>query len=148
MGIRNLNSLLDRKVLLHEAEDGGYATARFLAVVDEATGNIEIYNSPEPGYYARYQIICYWTGVTWHERWIELAITEKAEQETWVPRNLKASDNIPEGAVCHALLTNAAVGNEEIVGCRTHNSSLERKLAIHEAEGGGHQRLQYVRQNL
>ena len=133
VGLRNAGSSLERILDLHEAEGGGYVTARFLVTVD-ASGNIEYYRNADNNYGIR--INGYWTGIEFVETWIELSVL-KAEQGIWTNKNLYISDSIPKEAVCHALLTNAATGNEEIVGVRTDGSSLERKIAIHEAEGGG-----------
>lgn len=136
MGVRTDGSIVDRRLELHEAEDGGFVTARFLATVDSSTGLIEIYNAQVLFPVGWYYIVDYWTDISWTETWIDLNVI-KADESTWVPRNLFTSDSIPKGSVCLASLVNRANGNEYEVGVRIGGSGLARISDIHEAEGGG-----------
>ncbi len=134
VGVRTDGSGVDKRLLLHEAEDGGLVTARFLATVDPSTGLIEVYDTAQA---QTYYIVSYWTGITWTETWIDLNVI-KADELTWVDRNLFSSDSVPKGSVCLASLVNRAGGNEYKIGARTDGSALSKRFRqIHEAEGGG-----------
>lgn len=140
VGVRTDGSGVDRRLLLHEAEGGGYVTARFLATVDALTGFIEYYDSDygkKSSSIQTYYIVGYWQDIDFTETWIDLNVI-KADESMWVDRNIFSSDSIPKGSVCLASLVNRAAGNKYKIGVRIDGSSLERKVyAIHEAEGGG-----------
>ncbi|MQY62554.1 hypothetical protein GH146_04645 [archaeon] len=122
---------------MHEAEDGGLVTARFLATVDASTGLIEYYDTAQS---QTYYIVGYWTDIDFTETWIDLNVI-KADESTWVDRNLFTGDpSIPKGSVCLASLVNRSAGNEYNVGVRTDGcmfGEFVRIIPIHEAEGGG-----------
>lgn len=133
-GAREVGSGLDRRLQLHEAEDGGDVTARFLVTVDDS-GDIELYD--DLGFVYNAYVVGYWTDITWTETWIDLNVI-KADESTWVDRNLFTGDpSIPKGSVALASLVNRATGNEYRIGVRTDGSGLQRERAISEAEGGG-----------
>jgi len=136
VGVRKVDSSLERKVLLHEAEDGGLVTARFLvqAMTEGEYVKIKYWDSNTV---QTYYIVGYWTGVTFTEKWITLSLDSKDNESVWYEKNLFTSDSIPKGSVCLFSLCNEADGNEYNCGVRTEGSSLTRYIQIHEAEGGG-----------
>ncbi|GAG78363.1 unnamed protein product, partial [marine sediment metagenome] len=67
VGVREDGSGLGRTLELHEAEDGGFVTARFLTTVDAGTGLIEVYTHTD-GSVTCY-VVGYWTGIAFTEAW-------------------------------------------------------------------------------
>lgn len=117
---------------MHESEDGGVTTARFLVNVDSNHEVVLRNVYGQTGFY----IVGYWTGIDFTETWIDLNVV-KADESTWVDRDVFTSSSIPKGSVCLASLVNRAAGYEYNIGVRTDGSSLTRYVSIHEAEGGG-----------
>lgn len=59
------------------------------------------------------------------------------QPNTWEEYDSYAALNVPKGAVAEIIIRNANQGSERTGGVRKKGSSLERKINLHEAEGGG-----------
>lgn len=55
----------------------------------------------------------------------------------WTDYDIFTEKGTPKNSVVEIIISNDDAGKEYLAGVRTDGSSLERKLALHEAEGGG-----------
>ena len=129
VGVRSTSTPWARMMLIAEGENGGLSTMQFLTQAD-STGSIELYSSSTTQ--TGFNIIGYWEGVNFTERWIWSARGDFAD-ESWYNH----STSIPSNLTGLYTLTNTQVRYENMVGIRSATSDLERIIDVHEAEGGG-----------
>jgi hypothetical protein len=127
VGVRTDGSALNRYVKLHEGEAGGAVCASMYVKVDASTGYIETYCDSTTG--ITFYLMGYWTGVTYTELMQTLTIDTAT---AWTDIDLSAY--MTDGYVAEIMLCNRQDGAAVTMGVRTNSSSLERSVAIHEAE--------------
>ncbi|MGQ9550918.1 MAG: hypothetical protein ACUVUE_00690 [Candidatus Bathycorpusculaceae bacterium] len=132
-GVRAVGSSLNRYIPMHEAEAGGVVIVSMMVQVD-SNQNIEVYSETIAENTISFRVIGYFTGVTY---------TEKFENwnpnygGVWTIKDLYTDYGVPKGSVAEIFLANADTGNERYLGVRTEGSALDRRVLIHESEGGG-----------
>jgi hypothetical protein len=131
LGVRTDGSSLARFMILHEAEQGGQASAVMRVKVDSSTGLIEIYCSQttEVDFY----LLDYIEGVDFTERFDQM---EPSSQATWSNTSLSGY-GVPANATTQFLMSNTDPNWYCDLGVREVGSSLSRLIRVHEPEGGG-----------
>ena len=128
VGVRADGSSLDRYILVHESEGGGQDGLTMCVRTDVNTGGIECYNTGTTGHF---YLLGYFDGnMNYVERLDSLAASQN---DVWEDETLPT----PANSVGEVLVENDAGGNERYGGARAKPSSLDRRVLIHEAEGGG-----------
>lgn len=133
LGIRTDGSALDlRRIVLHEAETGGVTTCRMFVVCHANTGLVETYAddvSDENIFY----LVGYWENVSFTE-FSGFAGYTPANPAVWQERVIfPAIANL----VTHFILKNSENNTANTMGVRATGSALDRKVLVHEPEGGG-----------
>lgn len=129
-GVRAVGSALDRRVNLHQAEDGG-TDAVVMHVQTNASASIEHYAKDKN--YVSFILLGYWSTGTYVEAWNEFDVDDSG---TWIDSSL-AIYGVGPGQVAEIVIANRDQDDERQGGVRTDGSSDERRFAIHQAEGGG-----------
>ena len=128
VGVRADGSSLDRYILIHESEGGGQDGFTMCVKTDANTGKIECYNTGTTGHF--YLLGYFDSNIDYVERMDSLVA---ASADAWEDEILLT----PANAVVEVLVENDAGGSERYGGARANPSSLDRRVLIHEAEGGG-----------
>lgn len=126
VGVRTDGSSLDRYINLHEAEGGGSTNAGMYVKVDSSTGYIETYCSSTTG--ITFYLLGYWTGVDFTEGWEGSGFTPG-----W---NTISYGSGLASKVAAFVLYNSSIGTARYAGVRAVGSSLDRRILLHESEGG------------
>ena len=129
-GVRAVGSSLERRFLLHEAEGGGVDTVT-MHVQTDASSQIQHYSGSAG--FADFNLLGYWTGATYVERFDAFKAGADA---SWQARDLGAY-GVGANQVAELALSQTSTSIEWLVGARRTGSSLERRISLHEAEGGG-----------
>ncbi len=136
LGARQIGSSLSRLILLNEAEDGGETVSRFLVNVN-ASGYAELHDGGSNGFFVRYRVVGYWEDLTFTEQWVTYQVGA-AEDDMW--HETDGSELSLMVNTTHLItITNDDAGKNFWGGVRNTTSSLDRRLNIMEAEGGGNQ---------
>lgn len=69
---------------------------------------------------------------------IEVSTFSASSDQVWVEYDLYTNNAVPKGAVAEIVIRNSMETIEQEGGVREKGSSLERKVDLHEAEGGGY----------
>lgn len=129
-GVRAVGSALERRFLLHDAEDGGVEVV-VMHVQTNASSQIQHYADTTAD--VDFVLLGYWTSGTYVERFDTFTAGANA---SWQDRNLCTYGVGPEH-VAELVMTNDALANGREAGVRTNGSALERRLDLQEAEDGG-----------
>jgi len=130
-GVRAVGSKLDRRIRLHEAEDGG-VDAVVMHVQADSSSQIEYYGETKLN--IEFVFLGYWTCVNYVETYGTFALGggggswENARLDTY---------GVPPNEVTEMVVVNESSSSEVYAGVRTDGSGLDRTLDISEAEGGG-----------
>jgi hypothetical protein len=124
VGAREVDSVLDRKVWLHEAEGGGY-TSSVMHVQTDSDGNIELFGG-DTGETYYIPLGYYGVGITYTETFFGKSPTV----QSWTQFDL-GKNNVVYEIICKNL---SGGDTAENVGVREVGSSLDRYMDIHEAE--------------
>jgi probable HAF family extracellular repeat protein len=129
-GVRAVGSSLERRFLMQEAEDGGYGVT-VMHVQTNSSSQIQHYASSTGN--ITFVLLGYWTCGAYVERFDTLTA---GVNTTWTDKNL-CSYGVGPGHVAEFVMANDDTINESEAGVRANGSSLQRRLNIIEAEGGG-----------
>jgi len=129
-GVRALGSKLNRRLNLHEAENGG-VDAVVMHVQADATSQIEYFAQNRN--HIKFIFIGYWTCANYVEKLLNFS---SSADGSWRNRNLGAY-GVGAGQVAELVIANTNDSDEMSGGVRKDGSSLNRTLDIHEAEEGG-----------
>ncbi len=134
-GVRTNGSGLERKLDLHEAEDGGVDAATMFVLAD-ATANATIEVYAEEDSKVEFYVVGYWTAApgTYTEKISDVG--SPAMDGIWEDLDLSGF-GVPADAVAEFALADTTADKNMDMGVRANGSSLARFLAIHEAEDGG-----------
>jgi len=129
-GVRGTGSTLERRFFLHEGEGGGYD---LLVMHVQTNANSEIEHYAESAAQLDFVLLGYWTSGTY----VEAFSTFKAGGSGgWTDKNLCTYGVRPAG-VAEIVITNSDPDDNWDGGVRTNNSSLSRRLDLHEADPSG-----------
>jgi hypothetical protein len=131
-GVRTDGSGLERRVTLHEAEDGGLDLASMLVKAGgDANATIEVWAQS-----VSFCLVGHWSDPpgTYIESFDVLG--SPAADQTWEKKNL-SGHGVPAEAVVQIALANQHDGGANNMGLRKSGSSLDRTIDLHEAEDGG-----------
>ncbi|MGI9289136.1 MAG: DNRLRE domain-containing protein [Pseudomonadales bacterium] len=129
-GVRAVGSALDRKLNLHEAEEGGNDLV-VMHVQADASASIE-HNAKNKDDVS-FILLGYWSTGTYVEAWDQFSAGASA---SWLDRSLAGFGTGP-GQVAEIVIANRDPDNEYLAGVRTDGSTSQRRFDIHEAEAGG-----------
>jgi hypothetical protein len=129
-GLRRVGSSLDRKYTLHEAESDGWDVAT-MHVQANANSWIQYYG--EDDYQNKFYLLGWWSRGTYVEK-DELWTT--STKDTWIDKSLSGY-GVGANQYCEIMLRNINESSENYAGVRANGSSLDRRIQLHESEGGG-----------
>jgi len=129
-GVRAQGSVLQRRLRLHEAEDGGVDV---LVMHVQADGNSLIQHYSDKKSEVTFTLLGYWTEVSYVE--LFAAFSANASN-SWVVEDV-SDDGLGPEQVAEIVVANTRVDRERLAGIRAVGSSLQRRFGIHEAESGG-----------
>ncbi len=129
-GVRAVGSGLERRVLLHEAEDGGWDVV-VMHVQTDGSSQIEHYsdNIAEVDFI----LLGYWTCASYVEAY---QVFKAGAAAAWKDHDLVAY-GVEADQVAEIVMVNNKASAERQAGVRTNGSALVRLLNLHEAESGG-----------
>jgi len=128
MGVRTDGSSLERRINLHEAEDGGYTLYGMYVTCDASTGYIETYADSTSD--AIFYLMGYWTGAPFTERWDSFAGTSAS---AW--NQFTCDKSFPASCAVQTVIISKAAASSRTMGCRSGDSTTNRQFTFHEAEG-------------
>jgi hypothetical protein len=134
-GVRTNGSVMERRVLLHEAEQGGVDLVT-MCVQADATVNATIDVYAEADADVSFYLMGYWTTPPGPYTELFGDLGSPTADATWEDRDLSAF-TVPADAVAEVLLANTDGATRNNMGVRAKSSSLARRLDLHESEGGG-----------
>ncbi|MHC4107028.1 MAG: hypothetical protein ACYSTY_02970, partial [Planctomycetota bacterium] len=134
-GVRTNGSVMERRVLLHEAEQGGVDLVT-MCVQADATVNATIDVYAEADADVDFYLTGYWTTPPGPYTELFGDLGSPTADATWEDRDLSAF-TVPADAVAEVLLANTDGATRNNMGVRAKSSSLARRLDLHESEGGG-----------
>lgn len=129
-GVRAVGSALDRRFLLHEAEQGGWDV---VVIHVQADSNSQIEHYAEVTSYVTFYLLGYWTCGTYVE---EFQSFKAGASTSWEDHNL-GTYGVGSGQVAEIVLVSNNAADEREAGVRTNGSSLARIMDLRKAEGGG-----------
>ena len=129
-GVRAVGSTLDRRLQLHEAEDGG-SDIMIMTVQADASSRIEHYSDNSSD--VTFSLLGYWGSGSFVESWDYI---DPGVSGTWTDYALNTYGVAP-GSVTEILAHNGSSTTEVQGGVRSNGSSINRQFDIHEAESGG-----------
>jgi len=130
-GVRAVGSGLDRKLELHEAEGGG---DDLMTMHVQTNGSSQIQTYTESTGSVKFVLIGWWSSGAYVEKMSEAF--KAGSSGSWVDKDL-SSYGVPDNAVVEICLKNEPSDHERWAGVRANGSSLDRRVELHEAEGGG-----------
>ncbi len=134
-GVRTNGSSLERRLDLHEAENGGVDTATMFVKTDATAGaTIELYAQSDTN--VDFYLAGYWSVAPLAYSELFADIGSPSIDATWEDIDLTSS-GVTNTAVVELVLANEALVVNVSMGARANGSSLGRLLDIHEAQGGG-----------
>jgi hypothetical protein len=134
-GVRKNGSWPERRIDLHEAEEGGVDVATMLVQADwTADATVEVYAEDE--FAVDFYLVGYWSTPPRPYKQMFVDIGSPSTDGTWEDVDLSSLD-VPADAIVEMLLANRQVTEENNMGVRTNGSSLLRRLQLQEAEDGG-----------
>ena len=128
-GVRAVGSILDRRLQLHQAENG--RDLFVMHVQADALARIEHYADDIND--VSFIVLGYWTVGVYEEAW---DFFEASAKTTWLDHALGDYD-VGSGQVAEIVITNDDASKEREAGVRTDGSSDQRIFDIHKAKGGG-----------
>jgi hypothetical protein len=128
VGVRRDGSSLDRYLLIHEAESGGLDGFTTCIKTDEASGLIECYNYDDSGHF--YLLGYFDDSMDYVEGFNALSTSS---YDVWEDQVLPTPANV----VAEIFVGNGRSNAERSAGVRSDSSSMDRRVLLHEAEGGG-----------
>jgi|GEM_PF-1368429 len=139
-GVRTNGSILERRLNLHEAEDGGVdAVTTFVKADTTINATVELYAQVDAD--IDFYLIGYWSVAPLAYNELFANIGSPTADATWEDVDLTAG-GVVDNAVAEIVLANQAgtsgggsIPNE--MGVRANGSTLDRLLDFHEAEDGG-----------
>lgn len=137
LGVRTDGSSLDRRIQLHEAEGGGKTHCRMFVLCDASTGKIETYCQDVSDDQVFY-IVGYWENVGFTELYTEFSANSSG---SFVNEELVGAGSIDKVVQIIVMNTYEVA---HTAGVREKNSSIDRKIHFHEAEGGGVSALDFL----
>jgi len=129
-GVRAVGSVLDRRVLLHEAEGSGWD---ILVMHVQTDSNSAVQHYTQHTTHVAFYLLGYWTSGTYVERWQSF---KAGADGAWQNRDL-GTYGVTPGSVAEIVLVNNSGTEERAIGVRGSASVLERRIVLHEAESGG-----------
>ena len=129
-GVRTLGSSLERRFALHEAEGGGVDTIT-MHVQADASSQIQHYSDRATR--VSFILLGYWTGATYVERFDAFKAGANA---SWQSHDLGAY-GVGANQVAEIAMSQTSTSIEWLVGARSTGSILQRRISLHEAQGGG-----------
>jgi len=129
-GVRAVGSSLERRLLIHEAEAGG---SDILVMHVQANSSSQIQHYADTTSEPQFSLLGYWTCGTYVERFDTFSAGASG---SWQDKNL-CSYGVGPGYVAEIVMTNDDATDEREAGVRANGSSLQRRLNLHKAEGGG-----------
>jgi probable HAF family extracellular repeat protein len=134
-GVRTNGSALERRLNLHEAEDGGVDAATMFVQADaSANATIELYAQDDAD--IDFYLVGYWSAAPLAYTELFVTTASPASDGTWQDLDLTGS-GVPDNAVAEFALANGFATEENSMGVRENGSSRSRVLQLHEAEDGG-----------
>lgn len=135
VGVREVGSSLERKVIIHEAEAVGGNFASFYVKLNSSSQyQWFLREATTGGIYTNIQVWVqgYWTGVDYTEKFDDITPTSSS---SWNTYNAYTNSSVPKGRAVDCLMCNQADGAGNSLGVRTYGSALARYIQLHEAEG-------------
>ena len=134
-GVRTDGSGLHRELDIHEADGGGVDTCTMLVKAGgDANATIELWadDRNDIGFY----LIGYWSSPpgAFTESYVDLG--GPSADETWEVQDLSSS-GVPNGAVVQIAMVNEDNNGVYRMGLREMDSTLTRRVNLHEAKDGG-----------
>ncbi len=129
-GVRAVGSTLERRFLLHEAEQGGTDVVT-MHVQTNANSEIQHYSDNDSD--VRFVLLGYWTGASYTERFDSFISDEDGVWRTRGAGNHGLGPNL----VAEIVMVNTDTGAQRLAGVRERGSSWQRRFNLQEAEGGG-----------
>ncbi|MGI9258462.1 MAG: LamG domain-containing protein, partial [Gammaproteobacteria bacterium] len=129
-GVRAVGSSLERRFLLQEAEGGGNDVV-VMHVQADSSSQIQTYADRTNNIV--FILLGYWTGVTYVETFDSFSA---GANDTWREHNL-GTYGVGANQVAEIVMSQTSTSIEWLVGTRRSGSSQQRKVPLHEAEGGG-----------
>ena len=129
-GVRAVGSTLERRVQLHEAENGG-SDVVVMTVQTDASASIEQYSQATAD--LTFILLGYWNTGSFVETWQAFSAGPSG---AWQSQALGAY-GVPADSVVEVVVANTSASASYSAGVRGAASADERRLDIHEAEGGG-----------
>jgi len=129
-GVRAVGSSLDRRLLLMEAESNGI-TALVMHVQADASSQIQHYAENTSD--VDFVLLGYWTSGTYVDRFDTFTA---GASDSWTDKDL-CSFNVGPAHVAEIVMTNDDPANPRSAGVRTKGSSLDRRVTVVAAVGGG-----------
>jgi hypothetical protein len=129
-GVRATGSSIERRAYINKAQDGG-RNIMVMHVQADSASRIQHYADTTGD--ISFILVGYWTGATYVEKW---QLFTAGASGSWLDINLSGY-GVGANEVVEIVMTNDDTGNEQSAGVRQNGSSLQRRVAIQEAEDGG-----------
>ena len=129
-GVRAFGSSLERRFLLHEAEQGGWDVV-VMHVQADGSSRIEHYADATGD--VRFYLLGYWTSGAYVEKYQSF---KAGAGGFWQYHDLDTY-GVSADEVAEIVLVNNSDINDRLAGVRANGSSLSRSIRLQEAEGGG-----------
>jgi hypothetical protein len=145
-GVRSCGSGVERRLTLHEAEEGGVDALSMLVKADDTvSAKIEVYAESPTN--IRFNLTGYWSTPpgTFTEHFSDVG--QPSSDGVWSNKALTGF-GVPPRAAAQLALANLEAGAEQSIGLRSPGSSLSRTLQLHEAMDGGDYASLHVRTDL
>ncbi len=130
MGVRAVGSSLDRRLTLRKAEAGG-VSALVMHVQTDSASKIEQYGEAQST--TEFALLGYWTCGSYVEKFDTFTAGASG---SWQDKSM-CSYGLGPSHVAEIVLTNNDTVAPSEAGVRTNGSSLQRRLNLNKAEGGG-----------
>ncbi len=132
-GVRAAGSSINRRFDLHEAESGGVDAVTMMVETDAAS-TIEAYaeDTVDVGFY----VLGYWSGPPGSFTELGGSSARSTPTAAWGIKDI-SSLGVPANSITQFVLSNDAVGTENVMGARAVGSTLDRFVDLQEAEAGG-----------
>jgi hypothetical protein len=132
-GVRAAGSIINRRFDLHEAESGGVDAVTMMVETDAAS-TIEAY--AEDTVDVEFYVLGYWSAPPGSFTELGGSSARSTPTAAWGVKNI-ASLGVPANSITQFVLSNDAVGTENVMGARAVGSTLDRFVDLQEAEAGG-----------
>ncbi len=132
-GVRAAGSSINRRFDLHEAESGGVDAVTMMVETDAAS-TIEAY--AEDTVDVEFYVLGYWSAPPGSFTELGGSSARSTPTAAWGVKDI-SSLGVPANSITQFVLSNDAVGTENVMGARAVGSTLDRFVDLQEAEAGG-----------